>query len=378
MIYTPRVAEAALRRYLTAFPVIGLTGPRQSGKSTLLKHVLSDFTYVTFDDSKNILSFSDDPIGFLNQYGKKVIFDEVQYVPEIFNHLKIKVDQDRSTYGSFVLTGSSQFKFLQHATESLAGRIGLMSLLPFQYKEMPKAWCLESLFRGSYPELVMRNYYEANLWYASYLETYLSKDIRVLSNIGDMRDFRRFLQLLASRIAQPLDMSLYARDLGISVPTIKRWLSILEASYIIFTLPPYYENFGKRLTKSPKVYFYDTGLVSFFTGITTYEQFEQGPLAGSLFENYVISEIIKKELHEASLADFYYFRTQDKIEIDLIVDRKTSKDFIEIKKTESFHPKMVQGLKKYVEKNCRRILLYRGEKFSHQSVEIMPYWDYLN
>jgi hypothetical protein len=377
MAYISRVAEPTLRRYLTAFPVIGLTGPRQSGKSTLLKHVLSDYTYVTFDDSKNILSFSEDPIGFVNQYSKKIIFDEVQYVPEIFNRIKIKVDANRSIYGNIILTGSSQFKFLRHATESLAGRIGLMSLLPFQYKEIPKAWLQESQFRGAYPELVLRNYHEANLWYASYLETYLSKDVRALSNIGDMRDFRRFLQLLASRVAQPLDMSLYARDLGISVPTVKRWLSILEASYIIFTLPPFYENFGKRLTKSPKVYFYDTGLVSFFTGITTYEQFDQGPLAGSLFENYVISEIVKKELHQSTFADFYYFRTQDKVEIDLIVDRKTSKDFIEIKKTESFHPAILTGLKKYFDKDSRRILLYRGEKFLHQSIEIMPYWDYL-
>ncbi|OAI48419.1 hypothetical protein AYO45_05065 [Gammaproteobacteria bacterium SCGC AG-212-F23] len=378
MPYAHRIAEAALRRYLKMFPAVGLTGPRQSGKSTLLQHVLPEYTYLTFDDPKNILSFTDDPDGFLTQYHSHIIFDEIQYVPEIFNRIKIFIDKNRSTYGNFVLTGSSQFKFLQHATESLAGRIGLMSLLPFQYKEMPKALVRESIFHGGYPELVMRNYNESNLWYASYLETYLNKDVRALSNIGDMRDFRRFIQLLAANTAQLLDMSLYARDIGVSVPTIKRWLSILEASYIIFTVPPFYQNYGKRITKSPKVYFYDTGLISYLTGITTYEQYDKGPLAGSLFENYIISEILKKELHQATLSDIYYFRTQDNMEIDLIVDRKSTKDFIEIKKTATFHPNMINTLKKYAEPGCRSLLLYNGEKHTHKDIECIPYWDYLD
>ncbi len=377
MTYLSRVAEPTLRRYLEAFPVVGLTGPRQSGKSTLLRHLLPNYTYVTFDDAKNILSFVDDEEGFLKQYASHVIFDEVQHVPEIFNRIKILVDQKRSYYGNFVLTGSSQFKFLQHVTESLAGRIGLMSLLPLQYSEMPNAWVKESIFRGAYPELVTRNYHEANLWYASYIETYLTKDVRALANIGDMRDFQRFLQLLAANTAQCLDMSLYARDIGVSVPTIRRWLSVLEASYIVFIVPPFYENFGKRITKSPKIYFYDTGIISYFTGTTTYEQFDQGPMAGNLFENYVVSEIYKNELHRATLSSLYYLRTQDKAEIDLIVDRKTSKDFIEIKKNATFQPRMVQNLKKYTQAGCRSILLYTGEKYKHGDVEVMPYWEYL-
>ena len=377
MNYTHRIAESTLRRYLKSFPVVGLTGPRQSGKSTLLHHTLPDYAYVTFDDPKNILSFTDDPEGFLKQYSTHVIFDEVQYVPEIFNYMKIHVDSNRLDYGNFVLTGSSQFQFLQHATESLAGRIGLMSLLPFQYLEVPKTQVLESIFRGSYPELVLRHYEESNLWYASYLETYLSKDVRQLSNIGDMRDFRRFLQLLAANATQLLDMSLYAGDLGVSVPTIKRWISILEASYIIFIVSPYYENYGKRITKRPKIYFYDTGLISYFTGITTYEQFDQGPMAGSLFENYVVSEIMKKELHQATLSDLYYFRTQDKVEIDMIIDRKSSKDFIEIKKSSTFNPRMVTSLNKYTPTGCRSILLYKGNPYIHRDVTVMPYWAYL-
>lgn len=378
MIYTHRVAESTLRRYLKAFPVIGLTGPRQSGKSTLLQHTLPDYTYLTFDDPTQILSFTDDPTGFLNHYQSPVIFDEVQHVPEIFNQIKIRVDEHRMDYGQIILTGSSQFQFLQHATESLAGRIGLMSLLPFQYSEIPKAWATESIYRGGYPELVLRHYNESSLWYGSYLETYLNKDVRLLSNIGDMRDFRRFLQLLAANASQILDMTHYARDLGVSVPTIKRWLSILEASYIIFLVSPFYENYGKRIIKSPKVYFYDTGLVSYLTGISTFEQYNQGPMAGALFENYIVSEIKKKELHLATLAELYYFRTSNQSEVDLIVDRHASKDWIEIKKSATFHPKMITALTHYGEPEARRILLYQGEIYQHRNVEIMPYWDYLS
>lgn len=172
-------------------------------------------------------------------------------------------------------------------------------------------------------------------------------------------------------------MSAYARDVGVSVPTIKRWLSILEASYIIFLVSPYHENYGKRIIKSPKVYFFDTGLVSYLTGITAFEQYNQGPLAGALFENYVVSEIYKNELHTAALSELFYFRTQDKVEIDLIVDRKATQDFIEIKKSATFNPRMIQPLIKYGEKATRRILLYIGEKFFYRNVDILSLKDYL-
>lgn len=236
MVYYSRKEESTLKRYLQVFPIVGVTGPRQSGKSTLLKHVLPDFTYITFDDPKNILSFTDDPEGFLKNYSSHVIFDEVKAVPELFKYLKMAVDENRS-YGNFVLTGPSQFKFLKHITESLAGRIGLMSLLPFQYQEMPKNCIEESVFKGCYPELGARHYVESELWYSAYIETYVNKDVRLLSEIGNLLDFQRFIQLLAANVTQLLDFSLYARDIGVSVPTIKRWLSILEASYIIFIVP---------------------------------------------------------------------------------------------------------------------------------------------
>ncbi|MCP5504434.1 MAG: ATP-binding protein [Chlamydiales bacterium] len=373
MKYTPRTAEGTVKRLLKAFPVIGITGPRQSGKSTLLQHLLKDYRYVTFDDVTQIKLYEDDPIGFMNHYSEKVIFDEVQLVPEIFSSIKLMVDRNRGNYGNFVLTGSSQFAFLKSASESLAGRIGLLSLLPFQASEIPKDLLKNSIFSGSYPELVLRSYEESSLWYSSYVDTYLNKDLRTLAEIGDIRDFRRLIQLLAANIAQTVDYSYYAKQIGVSAPTIKRWISILEASYIIFLVPPYYKNYGKRITKSPKLYFFDTGLVSFLTGIRTFEQYNQGPLGGPLFENYVISELYKKELHTLGDGELFFLRTQDKAEIDLIIDRKTKKELYEIKKTSSFKPNMIRHLKSFREENDQTYLIYQGNDDSYQGITLCNY-----
>jgi len=287
------------------------------------------------------------------------------------------VDQNRKTYGNFVLTGSTQFTFLKSASESLAGRIGLISLLPFQYQEMPKALTQESIFRGAYPELVMRDYFESNLWYSSYVDTYLHKDLRTLANVGDLRDFRRLIQLLAAHVSQTLDMSHYAKNIGVSVPTIKRWLSILEASYVLFLLPPYFKNLGNRIVKSPKIYFYDTGLVSYLTGIDSFDQYDKGPLAGPIFENYIISEIYKKELHTASDASLYYLRTQDKSEVDLIIDRKNRQEWFEIKKSSTLKPDMLKTLRSYQKEAHASFLIYQGKKESYQGIQITPFEDYL-
>lgn len=287
------------------------------------------------------------------------------------------MDKDRQNYGNFVLTGSSNFAFLKSASESLAGRIGLLSLLPFEYQEIPKTQQKKSIFKGAYPELALRDYHESNLWYSSYIDTYINKDLRTLANIGNIRDFRRFIQLLASRISQTLDMSHFAKDLGISVPTIKRWISILEASYIIFLLPPFYGNLKKRIVKSPKIYFFDTGIISYFTGIQTFQQYDLGPLNGALFENYIISEIYKKMLHALSDHRIAYIRTYDKNEIDLIIDKKSSKELIEIKKTSTFKPSMINNMKDIRSKNDTCYLLYQGKKETFNNVSIMPFQQYL-
>ena len=377
--YQHRLIEPTLGQYLTAFPIVGLVGPRQSGKSTLLQHELKQYRYVTFDQQTMIDFFYDDPEKFMHQYDNHVIFDEVQKVPEIFDAIKIAVDKDRQNYGKYVLTGSSQFNFIRGITESLAGRMGLLTLLPFSYQEIPKNFHTQAVYCGSYPELVGRSYQNKELWYANYITTYLERDVRMLSQIGDLRDFSRFLQLLAANTSQQLNMSNYARDIGVAVSTIKRWISILEASYVIFLLPPYHENYGKRLVKSPKVYFWDTGLVAYFTRITTEDMFENGPMKGSLFENYVIAEIYKKNLISQKNAQLYYWRTNHGEEIDLIIDHFYYKEMMEIKSGETFKPNMVKTMENILTTDDKAYLLYRGEKFPYtEQISIIPYTEYLN
>jgi len=379
MPYIHRKLEATLGRYLKFFPAVGITGPRQSGKSTMLQKILvSEYEYISFDYHDNVRLFTEDPRKFLREHGNKVVFDEVQHVPELFNYIKMAIDEDRQRKGKFVLTGSSQFALMRNVTESLAGRIGLLTLLPFEYREMPERFREQSIFRGGYPELTLGSYNEFKEWYSAYVETYLYRDVRDLSNIGELRDFRRCLQLLATRTAQILNMSEIARDIGVTVNTVKRWISILEASYIIFLLPPYYKNFGKRIIKSPKIFFYDTGLISFLTGVRDKEMFEQGPMYGAIFENYIISEIMKREVHAKADSELFYIRTSNGAEVDLLIDRKTELEYIEIKTSETYRREMTKPIESFKKVNEKGCLLYRGKTLkSLPELRIINYRDYL-
>lgn len=377
--YHVRQIEPIVDKYLKAFPVLGLTGPRQSGKSTLLQHLLKNYTYVSFDDYKMRNFIHEDPEGFMKRFSDKVIFDEAQKVPELFELVKIAVDQDRMNYGKYVLTGSSQFTLLHKISESLAGRIGLLSLLPYQYLEVPPDLRNESIYRGAYPELTNRAYDYFDEWYTAYIDTYINKDVREISNIGNLRDFERFIRLLAANTAQPLNMSTYSHDLGVSVPTIKSWLSVLEASYIVFLIAPYFENYGKRITKSPKLYFWDTGLASYLTGHETEQQYLNGPMRGAIFENYIVSEINKKIHHAGKKSELYYFRSSAGLEVDLIVDNKLTRDFIEIKATASFKTRMLNAVQQLMGANDRGYLLYNGENFPYKdNIKIIHYSEYLS
>jgi hypothetical protein len=381
MSYLPRKLEYAVQKYLKLFPVVGLSGPRQSGKSSLLKNnFLDSYKYITFDDYTTIELFHHDPENFIRVNQNKVIFDEVHKVPEIFNYIKIAVDNDRQNYGKFILTGSAQFILMQNISESLAGRIGLLTLLPFEFGEMPESLLNESIIKGSYPELVTRDYLGYEEWFGSYLETYLQKDLRTIGNVGDIRDFRRLIQLLAARTAQLLNISELSKEIGVAVSTIKKWISILEASYIIFLLPPYYNNLGKRVIKAPKIFFYDTGLVSFLTGIKSKEHYENGPMRGSLFENYIVSEILKREKHSDSKAELYFMRTNHGVEIDLIIDRKSFQELIEIKCTETFKPLIARGIETLMtNENQTGLVLYSGVdlEFS-EKIKVVNYKNYFN
>jgi predicted AAA+ superfamily ATPase len=364
---------------LEQFSAIGLTGPRQSGKSTLLRKLLPNYQYITFDDPLITASFEEDPQGFMNQYNNQVIFDEVQYVPDIFRYVKIAIDNDRSNKGKFVLTGSSQFSLIKNIRESLAGRISLLTLSPFQFNELPQTQKTKAQYQGSYPELVLADYEHSHSWYAAYFDTYLHKDIAQLAQVGDIRQFRNFVKLLASHIAQPLNQSSLARDIGVSVPTISRWLSVLEASYIIFLLPPYFKNLNKRISKSAKIYFYDNGLAAYLLGLNDPELIKTSQQAGALFENYIISEVKKQLFHSASSNEIYYLRTTTGEEIDLIIDKGTTKDWIEIKLNQSPNPQMVRHIKNFIQDGDQGRLVYTGKAFGFSdTIQAVNYTDFLN
>ena len=378
-MYIKRSLENKITEYLTAFPVVCITGPRQSGKSTMLQHCLSDdYRYITMDDNRISSLFYDDPERFLSVYSDKVIIDEVQKAPELFDYLKRAVDNDRDNYGKYVITGSSQFPLMSKLSETLAGRIGLLTLLPFQFSEIPEYLHQDCIYKGCYPELVTRDYKLSLDWYSSYVETYINKDVLSMLNIGDMRDFKRLLKLLASNVSQQLNMSTLATNIGVSVPTVKRWISVLEASYIIHLLPPFYQNYGKRVTRAPKVYFCDTGLAAFLCGIDTFSAYDNGPLAGPLFENYIVMECMKREDHTGSHADFYYYRTNHGAEIDLIIEKRDKLEFIEIKKSMTFKKAMVNHLDKLGKPADKRTLIYNGEDFPYgDDIQIKNYKHYL-
>lgn len=377
--YYPRELAGHLKKYLQAFPVVGITGPRQAGKSTLLMQELgSEYRYVTFDDREIIEQFYDDPKRFMDRYKNKVIFDEVQKVPEIFDAIKLIVDQNRDEYGQFILTGSSQFTMVKSITESLAGRIGLLTLLPLQYTEMPEQARSESLYKGGYPELIKRQFKYSDDWYKAYLTTYLEKDVRQLLNIGNIKDLHNLIRLLAANVSQQLNVTQLALDVGVSVATIKRWISILEASYIIFLLPPFYNNYGKRITKRSKLYFYDAGLVAYLIRITTNELFHHGPMTGALFENYIISEVKKKISHSNSHSDLYFLRTEHGVEVDLIIDHVSYKEWIEIKHNSTFKPSMVKAIFTFMASDDQGFLVYTGPTQQYDThVERMHYQDFL-
>lgn len=377
MRYYHRILETTLKSFLTLFPVLGLTGPRQSGKSTLLRHLLKDYVYVTFDDPQHQAFLQEDPKKFIQVYNHHVIFDEVQKAPSLFPLIKMAVDEDRQNYGRFILTGSSQFSLVQSITESLAGRIGLLSLLPFQYAEIPAEKREASIYGGSYPELILRNYEGAQAWYGSYLETYLHRDVRNLAHVGDLADFQKLIRLLAAHVSQQLNLSNLAVEIGVSVQTVRRWISILEASYIVFLLPPYYENKSKRLSKRPKVYFWDTGLVAYLLGIQTKQQYQSGPIAGSLFENFVISDIAKNEKHRNSNATLYYWRTQHGAEVDLVIDYRSYREWIEIKTTATFHPKLTRHILNCKQAEDSATLIYQGDTYPYTDASILNYKEYL-
>jgi len=326
--YIQRHLEGVLLKSLQQFSAVAVTGPRQSGKSTLLRHTLPDYKYITLDDPLVRMQANDDPILFLDSVKTPVIIDEFQYAPQLLHYIKMRIDENRAVKGGFILTGSQQFVATKGLSESLAGRIALLELPPFCIQECQKAGLpvdpvdlfVENTLRGCYPELVLNKKIDARQWYSSYVQTYIERDIRSLYDIGNLRDFERVLQLLAARCSQQLNYSSISRDVGVAVNTVKRWVSVLEACRIIYLLPAYYRNLGQRLVKAPKIYFLDSGLVCYLTGLSDRGHLLDGPMAGALFENFCVQEALKCSLAKGVVPRLSYLRTQNGFEVDLIVE----------------------------------------------------------
>ena len=370
--YIHRDLEQECMAAVKDFPVVAISGPRQSGKSTMLQELFSEtHQLISFDNPTVRDKFIGDPQLFINQLKDRVILDEIQYVPEITSYIKVMIDGERQRKGRFLLTGSQQFALIKNLGDSLAGRVGLLYLLPFGIEEKKRIAAIREKFGstmerfthgclvGSYPEIATDPSIDRERWYESYLQTYLERDVRSLSNIGNLRDFQHFIRLLAGRCGQILNYSSFSRELGISVPTVKRWISILEASQIIFLLPPYYRNLGKRITRSPKLYFLDVGLACYLTGHHTEELLLNGPMAGAFFENFVIQETVKTYFNHGKRPDIFYIRTHNDLEIDLLLERALELYPVEIKLTQTPRGGMVKPIERF-RKLLSKVTIHEG------------------
>jgi len=351
--YIKRTIEKKIKAYLKQFPSVILTGPRQSGKSTTLKKILSPkYKYITLENPSLRENISDDPKLFLDEQPDYIIFDEIQYFPELLVHLKMIIDKDRGKRGIFILTGSQQFALMKDVTETLAGRVGILHLLPLSFGEInekntPLNRFVNACLRSSFPEMVTHKKYDVRAWYEAYVQTYLERDIKSIYNVGNLRDFHRFMRLLAARCSQLLNMRDIAQDLGVAVNTVKKWISLLEASYNLYLLPPYYRNIGKRIVKSPKIYFSDVGLLCHLLGIRRREDLINHPLVGFIFENYCIQETVKCFENKGLRPEIYYVRTKEGKEIDLIIETAGGFIPVEFKFTKSLTKRMTASMEYY-------------------------------
>ena len=353
-----------LQQMLGKFPVVSLTGPRQSGKTTLLKEFFPGYKYFNLErlDLREIIL--SDPLGFLKSSGEKIILDEAQNVPELFSYIQV-VSDERGTNGQYILSGSQSFLMNEKISQSLAGRVSINHLLPFDITELPDSVdknYLQLIYTGFYPRIYQHNI-TPNDFYPSYLQTYIERDIRTLKAVENLNTFTRFLSLCAGRTGQILNLTSLANDTGVSVNTVKSWLSLLETSYIIFLLKPYHNNFNKRIIKAPKLYFFDTGVVSSLLRIPDEKALRNYPLYGALFENFIISEIAKQFYHSGKQPLMYYYKESNGKEIDCIIE--TSYDHIialEIKGGETFSKDYLKNLLKFVDEK--------------QSIEVQKYLVY--
>jgi len=363
--YLQRSIEAVLKKAVKQFPAVVLTGPRQAGKTTLLKHLFSKtHDYLSLETPDVRAAAQADPRGFIELHKPPIIFDEIQYAPDLLFYIKEKIDLNRSKYGQYILTGSQNILLTEQVTETLAGRVAMLKLLPLSYIEIIKKpldkfpwerkivkrkllkirdfW--KMVLRGGFPELVDHPKKDSSLWFGSYIQTYLERDIRGLRQIGDLTQFQMFLKSVAARSGQLFQISDIAKDLGIAVNTVKAWLGVLEATHQIVIVRPYFANISKRLVKTPKIYFTDVGILCYLTGYKDINQLMSGPLAGAAVETFVFSELYKRILGQGRDPEIYFWRTATGSEVDFIVKEQGKLIPLEVKASSTPKPMMAEGI----------------------------------
>ncbi|MCX6233208.1 MAG: ATP-binding protein [Bacteroidetes bacterium] len=378
-MYIRRVIEDEVIAMAKQYPIITITGPRQSGKTTLSKHLFSDLPYYNFENPDTRLFATTDPRAFLNSNREGAILDEIQNTPELISYLQQFVD-DRRNEVKFILTGSNQFTLLDKVTQSLAGRTAILKLLPLGLSEIGEEKSLPTndlILKGFYPGVYAHKLTPYNA-YRNYYETYLERDLRKLIQIKDLGLFQKFVRICAGRIGNLVNASAIANETGVSLGTVKSWLTMLEASYIIYFLQPYYENMGKRYIKAPKIYFYDVGLIAFLLGIEDTKQLDRDPLRGALFENMVVSELIKMRFNRGLDGNIYFYHDSHHNEIDIVVKHGNLLQPVEIKSAQTFHTDFLKQFrhfsKAFPDRATNPVLVYDGEMEQKvQDVEIINF-----
>jgi len=362
MRYISRQLTAVLVDASRHFPAVVVTGPRRAGKTTLLRKLFPEARYVLLEDPDIQARVRSDPHAFLEELQPPVVFDEIQNAPELLAYVRTLIDTKPRRMGQWLFTGSQEAPLMRGITESMAGRAAILQLLPLSLEETAKV----DLLHGGFPEVLARPQ-ARSLWFSSYLQTYLERDVRAITNVRDLATFRRFLSLLASRHGQVLNKTDLAAPLGVSVPTIGEWLSILEVTGQILLVPPYLEDFGKRLIKSPKIYWADSGLACYLLGVTSAAELERSPFLGALFEGFVAAEILKSEANRGMRKELYYFRDQQGLEVDFLVPRRNSNLWlIEAKAGKTVRPSMASPLlslhRALAKRSVRLIVVHRKSR----------------
>ncbi len=391
-----RFLAARLKKLSKKYPLVTLTGPRQSGKTTLAKFVFSDYQYVSLEDPDNRTFAEQDPRGFLREHNRYCILDEIQRVPQLFSYLQTLVDE-KPLNGRFILTGYQQFLLNEKISQSVAGRTALTRLLPFSLAELlerknqafwktnepskstpPTKTLFDFIFEGFYPRIHDQKL-DPKQWYRDYFETYITRDVRTMLNIGDLKTFEQFLRLLAGRSGQLLNLTSLGNDSGVAHTTVKRWISILEASYLIFLLPPHYKNFRKRIVKLPKIYFLDPGLLCYLLRISSPKDLPAHPQIGNIFETFAVGELIKSFTHQGQEPPLFFWRDKSGLEIDLLIDRGEKLFPIEIKSAQTISPDFLKSINSWLKlpgnPQTTGSLIFGGKAFqARNNIQIIPWY----